>query len=281
MGGPGYESLSNELVDNHKLELQAEGDDLEAVIRALPLARARNILDVGCGSGALTRALARRLGPEVALHGIDLNPEHVLFARRAAEAEGLKNFSFSVADILRHPEELSAAFDLVYERYVLMYIVPQNLAEAFLSAMKRCARVGGHVVCVEADINFGQERYPPPPYPLSRVLPEVVRYYRERGLIEWRCGVQLYYHLKRANFSGAEVKLADGRVIAGGLPRELAEHDCIDVEQLIGPCLEAMNMRGAKELVARQWREYVRGSESFLYTPVFVGAGVVGQDGTA
>lgn len=276
MNRPGYESLSNELVDNDKLELQAEGDDLEAVIRALPLHRARRVLDVGCGSGALTRALARRLGPEAEVHGIDVNPEHVLFARRTAEAEGLKNTSFSVCDIFHDAGELSAGFDLVYERYVLMYVVPQERAELFLSGMKRCARAGGHVVCIEADINFGQERFPPPPAPLSVVLPEVVRYYRERGLIEWRCGVQLYHHLRRAGLSRVEVKLADGRVLAGGLPRELVEHDCIDVEQLIEPCLEAMNMPEAAEEVARQWREYLRSPESFLYTPVFVGTGSVG-----
>lgn len=275
MNGPGYEALSNELVDNRKLELQAEGDDLEAVIHALPLRGARNILDVGCGSGALTRALARRLGPEVALHGIDVNPEHVLFARRTAEAEGLKNISFSVANVLHDNNEFAGRFDLVYERYVLMYIVPQNLAEPFLSGMKKCARGGGHVVCIEADINFGQERFPPAPAPLSKVLPEIVRYYRERGLIEWRCGVQLYHHLRRAGFSGVEVRLAEGRVIAGGLPRELVEHDCIDVEQLIEPCLESLEMRAAGEEVARQWREYLRSPESFLYTPIFMGAGTV------
>ena len=276
MSSAGYESLSNELVDNSKLELQAEGDDLDAVIRALPLHQPRRILDVGCGSGALTRALARRLGPEVELHGIDINPEHVLFARRMAEAEGLKNTTFSICDIFRDAGELPAGFDLVYERYVLMYVVPQKRAELFLSGMKRCARPGGYVACIEADINFGQERFPPPPAPLSAVLPEVVRYYSERGLIEWRSGVQLYHHLRRAGFSRVEVRLADSRVIAGGLPRELVEHDCIDVEQLIQPCLEAMNMTGAAAEVARQWREYLRGPENFLYTPVFLGAGLVG-----
>jgi len=37
-----------------------------------------------------------------------------------------------------------------------------------------------------------------------------------------------------------------------------------------------MNMSGAAAEVARQWREYLRGPENFLYTPVFLGAGLVG-----
>lgn len=273
MRATGYEALSNELVDNGKLELQAEGENTQALIDALPLGGVRSVLDVGCGSGAMTRALARRLGPDVDVCGLDVSPGHVGYARRLAAEGGLPNVRYVLGDILAAPAGRAERFDLVFEKYVLMAMAPRRLGGPFLSGMRGRARPGGRVVCIEADINFGQERFPPPPRDLARVLRRVVTYYRRRGLIEWRCGVRLYSLLKRAGFSRVEVKLVDGRVIAGGRPAQLAEHDSIDVEQLLRPCLEEMGLGGQTDFYARRWREYLFGPDNFLYTPVFMGVG--------
>ena len=155
-------------------------------------------------------------------------------------------------------------------------MTPRGLGGAFLSRMKDCARAGGRVVCIEADINFGQDRYPPPPEELSKILPKVVAYYRQQGLIEWRCGVEVYHRMKAIGFSKLEMKLADGRIIAGGVPEELVEHDSIDVEQLLRPVLDSMNRPELAGIIARQWYEYLSGPESFIYTPIFMGVGTVG-----
>ena len=58
MSGVSYGSLSNELVTNDKLELQAEGENIDIFIQALPLQQVRKILDVGSGSGSMSRSLA-------------------------------------------------------------------------------------------------------------------------------------------------------------------------------------------------------------------------------
>ena len=52
-------------------------------------AAGQSILDVGCGSGALLRLLARRLGPSHPLTGIDLNPYLLREAAVLAREDGL------------------------------------------------------------------------------------------------------------------------------------------------------------------------------------------------
>jgi SAM-dependent methyltransferase len=276
MPKPGFESLSNECVANEALDLQAQGEDLEAILRALPLGGVRRVLDIGCGTGAMTRAIARAVGPGAVVHGIDISRTHVEQARHLARAEGLDNVRFVEGDFLAGHCGLPAEHDLAVEKYLLMYLVPQRRHDTFLARIREHLRPGGKVVLIEPDVNFGAERYPSPPEPLASVLPRIVEHYRRRGLIEWRCGLQLFHLLHEARFSAVAVHLADGRVIAGGRPHALVEHASRDVEELLGPCLEEMGIGEQVALVASQWRDYLRGPTSFLYTPIFLGEGTAG-----
>ncbi len=269
-----YRSLSSELSNNETLELQSAGENLDAVLRLLPLREARTVLDVGCGTGAMTRALARRLPQNVEIWGLDLSADHVEYAARTAEREAVPNVRYLVGDIVAPPAELPGSFDLLCEKYVLMSIVPSAASRRFLFAMKQLLRPGGVLALIEADINFGQDRYPPPPEPLRSVLPRIVNFYRDSETIEWRCGVRLYDYLTKAGFAGVRLALAEGRIMQGGLPRTLVDHACADVEQLIHPCLDAAASVSLLHKVARQWRDYLRDQGSFVYNPIFVGTGI-------
>ncbi|MCB9600804.1 MAG: class I SAM-dependent methyltransferase [Sandaracinus sp.] len=105
-------------------------DELEAGI-VEPLARGRDVLEVGCGTGlVLTRvASARRL------HGVDLSPGMI----RKAAARG---FDVSVASATELPFA-DDTFDLAFSFKVLAHV--PDLPKA-LSEMARVVRPGGHVV---------------------------------------------------------------------------------------------------------------------------------------
>src|SRR5262249_20404806 len=156
------DALSSGLVENETLELQAAGEDLDAIVRQLPLDGVRSVLDVGCGSGALTRAIACRLPRRAEIWGIDLTERHVQRARALAAAEGLKA-TYLVADLFDPPPGLARRFDLVCEKYVLMNCAPRGLGEALVQRLSALAVPGGSIALVEADINFGADRFPPPP----------------------------------------------------------------------------------------------------------------------
>jgi ubiquinone/menaquinone biosynthesis C-methylase UbiE len=72
---------------------------LLSVFLTLPRAHGAQVLDVACGTGVPTLDLARFLGQDCDLAGIDVWDEAIHLARRKAADEWLRNVSFLVADV--------------------------------------------------------------------------------------------------------------------------------------------------------------------------------------
>ncbi len=62
--------------------------------------RPLRVVDVACGGGDVTVALARRLGPSCHVTGIDLSPRAVARATEHAASRDVVNVSFAVGDVL-------------------------------------------------------------------------------------------------------------------------------------------------------------------------------------
>ena len=255
------------------LDHQAEGEDLRPVLRALPLGAVRQVLEIGSGTGTLACALAGELDGRGEVLSIDVSEAQVREA--AARAAAIPNVRFLRGDVLDAPSlaDHTEACDLVVCRYLLMYLIPRGLADLALATMIQCTRAGGTVACIEADVDFGHDRYPPPPEPLASTLPNLVTYYRAAGRIEWRAGLRLFELMTAAGLQDVAVAVADGRVIQGGRPSALAAHGADNAAELLGPVLDAMGIGARADEVERQWRAYLADPRSFLYTPVFVGTG--------
>ncbi|MGZ6996026.1 MAG: SAM-dependent methyltransferase, partial [Acidimicrobiia bacterium] len=69
--------------------------EIDFLTGALGLSPGMRVLDVGCGPGRHSLALARR---GIATHGVDLSPEFVALAREAAAADELPA-TFEVMDV--------------------------------------------------------------------------------------------------------------------------------------------------------------------------------------
>lgn len=99
-----------------------------------------HVLDVGCGTGGTTLALARRLGPQGHCVGIDISEPLITVARARAEQEGTPA-SFIQADAESHVFE-PAAFDAVISRFGVMFFHDSARALANLrSAVRDEARL--------------------------------------------------------------------------------------------------------------------------------------------
>ena len=77
------------------------------------------VLDVGCGTGVTTVAIARRLGPEAEVSGIDVSSPMVEASRARARESGVE-VRFELADAASH-DFGEGAFDQVVSRWGLMF----------------------------------------------------------------------------------------------------------------------------------------------------------------
>jgi SAM-dependent methyltransferase len=135
-----------------RLEHRAKGDDEASARREylglLGLSAGERVLDVGCGSGAVTRAIAERVGPGGAVVGADSSPALLAAAREYANAAGLAGrIDWRVADCRKLPFD-DGAFDAVIAATVLAHVPG---AENALAEMVRVTRPGGRVAVFDFD----------------------------------------------------------------------------------------------------------------------------------
>ncbi|WP_344985344.1 class I SAM-dependent methyltransferase [Streptomyces violaceus] len=89
------------------------------LVDAVSAEGAEHVLDVGCGTGGTTLAVARRLGPAGHCVGVDISGPLTDTARARAEREGVPA-SFVRADAQEHTFE-PGTFDTVISRFGVMF----------------------------------------------------------------------------------------------------------------------------------------------------------------
>ncbi|MEV0172137.1 methyltransferase domain-containing protein [Streptomyces sp. NPDC050803] len=109
----------------------------DLLLEALPAGPGDRVLDVGCGTGGITLAVARRLGPAGRCVGVDISEPMLDAARARAEREGTPA-SFVLADAADHAFE-PADFDAVVSRNGVMFF--SDSVRAFAN-LRRAARDG-------------------------------------------------------------------------------------------------------------------------------------------
>ena len=103
-----------------------------------------SVLDVGCGAGATTLAMARRVGPAGGCLGVDISGPLIEAAKARALEAGLAQATFLEADAQTHAFE-PGAFDAVISRFGVMFFDDPPAAFANL---RRATRPGGALTFV-------------------------------------------------------------------------------------------------------------------------------------
>lgn len=117
------------------------------------------LLDVGSGWGHMGCSLARALGPEGGVVGVDINPESLAHAREVAERCGLhERVEFVEGDAYKLPFP-DNEFDVAHCHQVLAHLEkPWDV----IREMMRVTRPGGFVAIREGDLE-SEIVYPPEP----------------------------------------------------------------------------------------------------------------------
>ena len=111
-------------------------------LRHADLRRGETVLDLGCGPGLEAMAVARVVGPEGRIIGVDMTPQMIEAARERAAEQGAGNTEFLLGDIEALPLPEATA-DVVISNCVI------NLAPdkaAVFAEMYRVLKPGGRFV---------------------------------------------------------------------------------------------------------------------------------------
>ncbi|ABG04920.1 demethylmenaquinone methyltransferase [Rubrobacter xylanophilus DSM 9941] len=111
-----------------------------AAVRASAVRPGDRVIDLACGTGSLTRALARRVGPQGYVLGVDFSPGMLRRAR------GGPNIEYRIGDATDLGWVETASFDAATIAYGARNIPD---LDALFSEMARVVRPGGAVVCLE------------------------------------------------------------------------------------------------------------------------------------
>ncbi len=123
-------------------DVVAQRDSVLALLAPQP---GEHALDIGCGPGLTTEALARAVGAQGSVLGVDIAPPMLAIAQRRCAPHA--HASFGMADVTQLPYP-DARFDIALASQVYEYVEQVDLA---LRELARVVRAGGRVVLVDTD----------------------------------------------------------------------------------------------------------------------------------
>ena len=136
------------------------------------VAPGERVLDVGCGSGAVTFAATTAVGPDGEVVGIDIAPGMVRRATEAAAERGVTNVSFRVGDA--EAPDVEGPFDVVLAGLVVFFLPdPMTGLRAYRGLLRDGGRLGMTTFPPQPDSAWGQvgkvfQRYMPGQRNLAR-----------------------------------------------------------------------------------------------------------------
>jgi SAM-dependent methyltransferase len=155
MSGPGSEHSSEYIhgFDPAEQRRLSRLNELlnQATLNELKLEGGEAILDVGCGLGQLTRAMARAAGHGTKIVGVERDLDQLAEARRQALADHESDVvELRQGDALDLPlgEGEWGTFDVAHARFVLEHVADPL---AVVRGMVRAVRVGGRIVLADDD----------------------------------------------------------------------------------------------------------------------------------
>jgi SAM-dependent methyltransferase len=183
-------------------------------------------LDIGCGGGDVTFELARAVGPQGRVVGVDRDETLLDMARGEGQAQNLSNVVFETRDATAwKPDGL---LDVVYSRFLLTHLPNPG---ALVSSVRQFLRPGG--VFIVEDIDFRGHFAEPDCPALSRSVALYTKVVQSRGA-DPNIGPRLPGLLREAGFQEIQMKLVHPAALQGGIKLLI----CVTLEKIADAILE-------------------------------------------
>jgi SAM-dependent methyltransferase len=207
------------------------------------------VLDVGCGTGAITAGIARLVGPEGFVLGIDRDESLLAIAR--SEHGSAANLEFQAADVLAF--EAPRRFDIAAAARVLQWLAQPGHAIARIAGV---LREGGELIAL--DYNHRANSWdPPPPSAFSRFYGAFLAW-REANGWDNAMAEHLPGLFRDAGLQGVESFLDDELVQRGEPAFEPAANIWGHLAATVGPAVVQAGFLTESERIAAAvaWHEF-------------------------
>ncbi|MCP3726123.1 class I SAM-dependent methyltransferase [Paraburkholderia sp. CNPSo 3272] len=208
----------------------------EAAIEAVAPAVGERVLDIGCGAGTSSLALAARVGEGGQVLGVDISATLINRARALAPQD--KPVLFQLADA-SSAELPKGAFDILFSRFGVMFFDDPTAAFAHL---RRALRLGGRVafVCWRGAAENDWVRLPMGA--LKGIVPPIAPPDPEApGPFSFGDRERVARILTAAGFTNIAIAPFDAAVPCGeGATRDAAIDDAVKMTLEVGPLSRAL-----------------------------------------
>jgi ubiquinone/menaquinone biosynthesis C-methylase UbiE len=224
----------------HLLVAGLSGHSNELLARGL-YRRGERVLDVGCGFGDCTIAIARQVGPDGEAIGVDCAENFVRAGEREAAAAGVANARFFVGDV--QEDHLRGPYDQAFARFGTMFFMSPVPA---LRNIRKNLKPGGRL----AQIVWRKREDNPWLHDAELRVREIVPVVSPEETNQVHCGPgpfsmsgpdMVSSMMKAAGYAGIGFERFDTDICIG---RDLAE--AIEFAIALGPAGEIIRLAGAE-----------------------------------
>lgn len=227
------------------------------------LAKAKNLLSVGCGPGVFLREIAQ-LRPDIDVVGIDKSSIRIQQAEQ--RCHGLPNVRAFVGDVMELPFE-SNGFDLVFCRFLLEYLPDKQ------SAVREICRVcnnGGTVLLQDLD---GQLLWHfPEDAELQETTERVVTYLQSTGFDPF-VGRKLFSLCATAGLSEISVRVDPYHLYAGRINDEQLSHWQAKLKIARPHIVAVLGSEEAAKNYSQRFLNYLLDPQTLTYSCLFTVTG--------
>ncbi len=225
------------------------------------------VIDVGCGPGITTASLARAVGPEGRVVGIDRSAERLEYARSNC---GLSNVLYIQRNFFDDLSDLGD-FDFIWARFILEYFLEESFQ--LVSHVTKSLKPGG--ICCLADLDHNCLSHYGASERLSLTFQKIADAQMRNNNFDPYVGRKLFTYLYDLGFNDIKADVQMHHMVCG----ELSEHDRFNW----GHKIEVAGRRSGWTFddyadgfagFEREFREYFSNPRRFVYTPLIIARGV-------
>jgi len=251
----------------HRLLLKTNTESVMRQAAWAGISKGMRVLDVGCGSGAATHALAQLVGPTGEVVGLDISSERLDVARQNNDMSWL---SFVQHDI-SNPYHGHRPFDAIWSRFFLEYF-KNNQQQIILNSISSL-RSGGIICLGDLDHNclnlYGHNPK------IQQSIEEIIKLLQDNHNFDPYAGRRIYSHLYNLGCGDISCMMEAHHLIYG----EANDVDLfnwitkVEVAAVRSGCAFTA-YEGVFDAFKNDVSEFLKNPARFIYTPLIIVRGV-------